>query len=156
MEKISGIIKGSSRVTNVDVKDSAPVRPGMPSFGRPEGTSALRERPVMESSVRRGMEEHNNIAEWRTKEDHRAEIAASVSDKFFAKQSEPRGSETRGEQMMPMAAESNFVPSIAEARVSKPAGFKELSSRAALEGPGDDFESEMHLYPKGSFIDYNA
>lgn len=34
MQKISGIIPSSSRVTTVDMRDSSPVRSGAPSFGR--------------------------------------------------------------------------------------------------------------------------
>ena len=37
MEKISGIVPGSHRTRTVDASMSQPVRPGAPTFGRPEG-----------------------------------------------------------------------------------------------------------------------
>ena len=39
MEKISRIVPGNSRVASTDMKNAAPVRPGMPTFGRPVGES---------------------------------------------------------------------------------------------------------------------
>lgn len=44
MQKISGIIPSSARVSNVDMKEAPPVRPGTPGFGRMEGISSLRDR----------------------------------------------------------------------------------------------------------------
>lgn len=39
MDKISGIVPSTSRITSVDLRDAHPVRPGTPLFGRPEGKS---------------------------------------------------------------------------------------------------------------------
>ena len=44
MDKISGIIPNSARVAAVDMRDTATVRPGSPSFGRTEGANSLRDR----------------------------------------------------------------------------------------------------------------
>lgn len=41
MEKISRILPSNPRVQAVDLKSSAPVRPGTPQFGRPVGISSL-------------------------------------------------------------------------------------------------------------------
>ena len=37
MEKISGILAANARTKSVDVSNSQPVRPGAPTYGRPEG-----------------------------------------------------------------------------------------------------------------------
>ena len=37
MEKISGIIPATPRVVSVDLSEARPLRPGVPSFGRPVG-----------------------------------------------------------------------------------------------------------------------
>ena len=62
MEKISGIIPSTPRVTTVDLQSSASAaRPGSPPFGRPMGTSALAENKAARE----------------------AEIAKAMSEKFF-------------------------------------------------------------------------
>jgi hypothetical protein len=40
MEKLSGILPNSPRVKSVDVNDAKPRRPGAPTFGLPNGTTA--------------------------------------------------------------------------------------------------------------------
>jgi len=39
VEKISGIIRGNSRTSTVDLRSSGATRPGAPSFGGPVGVS---------------------------------------------------------------------------------------------------------------------
>ncbi len=87
MQKISGILPGSSRVTSVDLKSSRPVRPGVPSFGAPHGESNLRDQ-VTRSQLT--MQDPNSIdvPRWRSKEDANAEIARSITDQFFRRRVE--------------------------------------------------------------------
>ncbi|OQW49031.1 MAG: hypothetical protein A4S09_12725 [Proteobacteria bacterium SG_bin7] len=82
MQKISGILPGSTRVTSVDLKSSRPVRPGVPSFGAPQGESNLRDQ-VTRSQL--AMQDPNSIdvPRWRSKEDANAEIAKNITDQFF-------------------------------------------------------------------------
>jgi hypothetical protein len=40
VEKISGILPASRRITTVDLRGSGSVRAGTPNFGRPQGVSA--------------------------------------------------------------------------------------------------------------------
>ena len=84
MQKISGILPGSSRVTSVDLKSSRPVRPGVPGFGAPEGDSSLRDQ-VTRSSI--SMVDPNSIEvpRWRSKEDANSEIVQTITDQFFRK-----------------------------------------------------------------------
>lgn len=46
MEKISGILPATSRVSTVDLASSGSVRPGAPDYGRPIGSSALNKEAV--------------------------------------------------------------------------------------------------------------
>ena len=48
MDKISGIIPANARTKSVDVSSAQPVRPGAPSWGRPEGkvTKAMALSPL--------------------------------------------------------------------------------------------------------------
>ena len=64
MEKISGILPSSARVTNVDLREAPPVRPSTPSF-RPS-------RSFFEPA-----------ASWKIKEMSNASVADEVSDGFF-------------------------------------------------------------------------
>lgn len=99
MQKISGIIPGSSRVTSVDLKSSRPVRPGVPSFGAPQGESNLRDQ-VTRSQLT--MQDPNSIdvPRWRSKEDANAEIARNLTDQFFRKRVEQPTPEINDSVMM--------------------------------------------------------
>jgi len=44
MEKISGILPATSRITSVDLKSGPAARSGGPSFGRPQGLSTVAQR----------------------------------------------------------------------------------------------------------------
>ena len=81
VDKISGIIPSSARVTNVDMKDSAPVRTSVPLFGRTEaptrmGDSVSRLRP--EDLV-------GGQVGWRAKDAKQAQIVNDVANSFFMK-----------------------------------------------------------------------
>jgi hypothetical protein len=91
VEKISSIIPSSARVASVDMREAAPVRPGAPGFGRPEGANAGREREkelarnavAQPTTSQKGDEARQAQMDWRSKEDRGAAIAKSMSDKFF-------------------------------------------------------------------------
>ncbi len=81
MDKISGIIPSSPRVTNVDMKDSAPVRTSVPLFGRNEAPTR------MGDSVSRLRPEDlmGNQVGWRAKDAKQAQIVNDVASSFFMK-----------------------------------------------------------------------
>src|SRR4051794_21304586 len=87
MDKISGIIPSNARTRAIDTSNSQPVRPGAPSWGRPEGkvTKAVLEDKVTLSSVaaERPMEKpptyDRNLAESK-----KVKIAKDMTDRFFA------------------------------------------------------------------------
>lgn len=179
MEKISGIIPKSPRVSAVDLKESAPVRPGTPSFGRLEGANALRDNPTQgESTARRSNAIREQQIDWRSKETRQAAIASDMSEKFFMKGPPPAAEavvrpgagepEVRDVETRSLGApRSNSTPV-----VSKPAGFKtnDTGSFAAASARPDiafkaapaalDEEPMLAqpegLFPKGFFIDRTA
>lgn len=83
MDKISGILPGSSRVTSVDLDAANPVRPGTPGFGSPTGRSSSNQ--IQRSSAVMVNPTSIDVPRWRAKEDQSAEIAKRVSDGFFRK-----------------------------------------------------------------------
>lgn len=82
MEKISGIVPKSARVQAVDLKNSAPVRPGMPTFGRPVGTSTPINRDA-KTTAERAVETHRQLQDARRSDEWKSEIARDLADKFF-------------------------------------------------------------------------
>lgn len=161
MDKISGILKGSPRVTAVDLKDSAPIRPGTPSFGRPEGVSSLKDKQLMQSSAERSQKEHRELSGWRGREEKHASIAAAMSDRFFAKN---RTSTEPSDNVLVVSEEEiAALPALQQSRSSKPAGFKANAigdplgtAQTDVVEAFEETEEDMSLYPKGSFIDYSA
>lgn len=83
MDKISGILPGSTRVTSVDLDSASPVRPGTPGFGSPTGRSTSGN--IQRSSAVKVNPTSIDVPRWKTKEDESAEIAKRVSDGFFRK-----------------------------------------------------------------------
>lgn len=169
MDKISGIIPNSPRVASVDLKEASPVRPGTPSFGRPEGVSSLREMNIGgETTARRGASIQQNMMDWRSKEAKQAEIVQDISDKFFGKKRSTVEAMPVGE-----VVQASLAPLALTSTSSRPAGFKtdDLGSfqtantlRADLEEvmgnedeePAPTITQPEGLFPKGSFINYSV
>lgn len=88
MRKISGIIPSSPRVTTVDLANSGAARPGMPTFGRVPGTSALKNNnKAYMTSFTNEVNGHPHLGR-RGQLDptqERAQIVADVSNGFFMK-----------------------------------------------------------------------
>ncbi len=83
MEKISGIVKGSARVSSVDLKSAAPLRSGTPSFGRPvaESTQLNTSGPT---TAQKAVALHKELAEKRKATDQ-PQIVQNMADNFFMK-----------------------------------------------------------------------
>ncbi len=84
MDKISGIIPSSNRVTSVDLESASPVRPGTPGFGAPTGRSAAASQ-MQRSSAAMVNPTSIGVPRWKAKEDQHAEIVTRLSDGFFRK-----------------------------------------------------------------------
>lgn len=83
VEKISRILPSNARTKAVDVSRSQPVRPGAPTWGRPEGrvTKAIQDKVYLSSiAAERPLEPvtYRNPTETRN-----VKIAKDVADKFF-------------------------------------------------------------------------
>lgn len=88
MEKISGILPASARITSVDLKNSGVARSGSPSFGRPQGSSSVvrKQQDVFQSAAER----HSEAMSLRhpsqmAAKDPQVAIVEKISSDFFMK-----------------------------------------------------------------------
>lgn len=146
MDKISGIIPSSSRVASVDMRDAPPVRPGTPSFGRPEGVSSLRDAKIGQTAARAGRINQERL-DWKSKDMQNAAVAREMSDRFFgaARQAAP-------ETLVDVDTQTYNLD---RTRESKPTGFNtsaldRVTSSAAFAG-GDESDFEVVLDDSNSF-----
>lgn len=173
MEKISGILPSSSRVSSVDMRDAAPIRPGTPSFGRPEGVSSLREAKIGETAARAAKINQDRL-DWKSKDLNQAAMAREISESFFINR--------KANAMKEMNTDSDgggvgglngLPPALMAAKASTPAGF-DNSIDSVIESVTSDFsdltpdvipaessesttsEAPAGLYPRGSFVDVRA
>ena len=136
MEKISRIVRGNSRVASTDLKSSAAIRPGMPSFGRPVGEST-------------------NVA---ASGGSTAEKAVALHNEMLAKK-KPGGEDQVVQQM----ADQFFLTRIAR---PEPAAEGDVRSTAASSEDVEDAiqpakdelaEAPAKKYtPRGSYVDVRA
>ena len=173
MEKISSILPSSPRVSAVDLRDAAPMRPGTPGFGRPEGASALRDREPIKTgnagapttaAVARSAEIRDAQAEWKAKETRGVAIAKSMSDKFFVDRRREVESSAGDASGLPEAG-PDMARSMASSRTneSRPANMhaldaRELGAEQRLGSMDVGIESDLEAMPapKGSFVDVRA
>ncbi len=141
MEKISGILKASNRVTSVDMKEAAPIRPGTPLFGRPEGTSSLREKVKAVDGAEAGLSAHSTMMHWRAKEGTNARAVGDIADRFFGMNNK--------EAMKSISLKSPDRPEIGDADVDREPASDEV---APFENPLNQEPMEGEYYPKGSFL----
>ncbi|GIL17697.1 MAG: hypothetical protein BroJett040_14480 [Oligoflexia bacterium] len=94
MEKISSIIPSNARIKSVDMEDSHPVRPGTPTFGRREGTTANlraaeRDRVSISSKAREVMKQET-VAGRNPREDASVKIVDTITRNFFNTRVKPK------------------------------------------------------------------
>jgi len=137
MEKISGIVRGNSRVTNADNKNAAPARTGMPSFGRPVGESTPTQVKST-STASRAVALHNGMVEAK-KAFSQERVISQMADEFFMKHSRP------------------------EAPIQNALPVPEIAIEAASTDDlvmGDEVQSievpQQEYTPRGSYIDVRA
>lgn len=171
MDKISGILSASPRVTSVDMRESSPVRSSVPAFGRPEQPPALKEPMKFGTAAIKGsLTQQDEMAEWKSKDTQKAAIAAQLSDKFFNRPSPVPVVSEKALGPLPQAQSQMFME---HETPSTPTGFKtdgvgtfrdlvRPSSRFEVADGGIDENDEIEmkqpdgLFPKGSFIDRTA
>jgi hypothetical protein len=167
MDKISGILAASSRVTAVDMKDTSPVRTSVPAFGRPEKEIPVKAPTSVGQTAIKSAGVLQEMQDWKSVDAQRAKIAAEMSDKFFNKS--PQVPVERPMKAPVSEISSSQLPMLMNESRSNPAGFKTDESgslrAASRQMPAfDDFENDDEitlkqpdgLFPKGSFIDRSA
>lgn len=99
MDKISSILPSSARITSVDLKEGAALRPGVPSFGRVEGVSGRnRERGAqLGETTLHASEKQRTQMNWREKDMAQAAVAQEVTRNFFGSRNKDR--EQAGDSM---------------------------------------------------------
>lgn len=78
MDKISGIIPQTPRTASKRFTDSTPVRPGAPQFGRPAGSSEIKDRVSITNAQSPDFKPYRN-----PREAANVKIVDSLSRKFF-------------------------------------------------------------------------
>lgn len=82
MEKISSIVPRSRRVSATDLSSAAPVRPGVPGFGRPMGSSTVGEKDLR-STAQKAMAAHHQMNEQKRQAAITPEIVTDMTNRFF-------------------------------------------------------------------------
>ncbi|HMN69425.1 MAG TPA: hypothetical protein PKC28_12865 [Bdellovibrionales bacterium] len=85
MEKISGIVRGNSRVAGPDSKSAGAARPGAPTMGRNVGESTVMPSK-MGSTASRAVALHNGL-EGVKKANVEARMISQMADEFFMSRS---------------------------------------------------------------------
>lgn len=85
MEKISGILPSSARITSVDLKSSGAVRSGTPNYGRPVGLNSVTERENLAAT--RAQSAHVNLMKNRSL-DPQSKIVHDMAENFFNKKND--------------------------------------------------------------------
>jgi hypothetical protein len=131
MEKISNIVRSNSRVAAVDLKSSAPVRPGVFSYGRPIGESPKPNERAETTAARAAAlsSEMNDI-----KHSHAQDRSVgTMADSFFmTRMRRPEEPETDVDARVE-ADKENEVAEQKEPQQRQPAGFKPRGSYVNVE-----------------------
>lgn len=140
MEKISRIVGGNKRVAAVDLKNSAPVRPGTPTFGRPVGTSTQVDYDPR-TTAQKAVELMNERDQKRAVQDRDTQIVQKMADAFFAQKArfleQPRSQPTT---------------EFSEA-VGAEGAAGEVEAPVTTDESG---EAPKQFTPRGSFVDVHA
>ncbi len=109
MEKISSILPSNRRIKSVDLEDSHPIRPGVPTFGRRVGTSAVADRVSLSRNA--PIDALKDTLTYRNpKEAARAKMVNEISTKFFSTRLTPTKPEPSLEPLkIPDVAEEDLA-----------------------------------------------
>ena len=144
MEKISGILPSSSRVSTVDLRSSGAVRPGAPSFGREQGESNLMKNSIVRST-NSAIQRHNELMEARVGDKERVEIVSNMADNFFKRKAQ-------------RDLESHLINDIVNSQPALPIQQPEVVA-APAPAPveiGMDSEENLDAPEVGRFLDVSA
>lgn len=135
MEKISGILPASSRVTSVDLKSSGAARSGAPSYGRPVGLSSAARREMAAEVKAQNL--HQAQMQKRSM-DPQTEIVQKMADNFFNTRNE------KVESQLEVAA-SEFM------EIDPDADLNPLTASKVFNG--ESKEDDMDLPEVGAYLD---
>ena len=151
MQKISGILPSSSRVTTVDVsKEAGSVRPGAPSFGRPVGESNLFKNSVVRSA-HQAIQKHNELWDARSEQQDQAKIIQDMADSFFKTKNQIAHEKQLVKDFLTMNQPVEAPPTveIPNIKLDEPSVMKQKS-------PGEMTEEELAAPDIGRYIDVVA
>ncbi len=167
MDKISGIVPSSRRVSSVDLKNAPPIRPGTPSFGRPQGVSTLTEQNKP-TTAQLAIAAQKEVSDKRTLNERAPVFIQDMADKFFMQKKKEAGPvedfdlnigwkapATRTQEGLDAAADAEFAAITAPSRgMATPVEKRgtEASQMAAQSIPAD----EREFTPPGSYLDVVA
>lgn len=142
MEKISRIVGGTSRVAAVDLKNSAPVRPGTPTFGRPVGISTQVDYDPT-TTAQKAVQLMNERDEKRAAQDRDTKIVQKMADSFFSQ---------KARIMEPAKSQATI-----ELTGAKEADDVESGDPASVENAQEPSENAPKQFtPRGSYVDVHA
>lgn len=142
MEKISNIVRGSSRVASTDLKSSGAVRPGALSFGRPIGESP-HGAEARESTAARAVGLQTEMMEAR-KAHTNERMVADIADSFFM---------TRVRRPEEQAA----GPVVAKGRVQASAEVEDAFDEVGeAQREGVEIAQPQGYVPRGSYVNVKA
>ena len=163
------------------MRDAAPIRPGTPSFGRPEGVSSLRDAKIGETAARAAKINQDRL-DWKSKDLNQAAMAREISESFFINRKagamkdmdiDSVNSGINGIGGIGGVAGGSVPPAMMAPKASAPAGF-DSSIDSVIESVTSDFSdlspdlapvestetsqsnAPAGLYPRGSFVDVRA
>ena len=90
MEKLSGILPNSPRVKSVDVSEAKPRRPGAPTFGLPNGSTAAVRDKVSLSNIKPEEVGSDTLTYKNLKDAKSAKLADDLAKKFFETRLNPQ------------------------------------------------------------------
>jgi len=88
VEKISSILPANSRIKSVDMKESQPVRPGTPTFGRTEGWNSAKDKVTISELAKEGVIDNVKEPVYKNtnrnpREISRSKMVEELNRKFF-------------------------------------------------------------------------
>lgn len=90
MEKISGILPATARITSVDMRNSGVARSGTPGFGRELGVSTVAAKnAALETAAKANLTHKDQIQMRNTESDPKSEIVRRMADSFFVNNMSP-------------------------------------------------------------------
>lgn len=152
MEKISHIVRGSSRVSSADAKGSSAVRPGAPSYGRPIGESP---QPSMqtESTAARAVALHNEMldAKRARSQDH---VVTALADQFFMSRIRRPEDEValQPQTQQLQAPRKGAAKALAEAAEEQP----DEEQMVSAERDSAEAAQPSGYVPRGSYVNVHA